>query len=257
MVAIRARAMTHKTSSGEVAFLLLHGLRDPGGLFGRARAMASTHPKFKDLSGLKFGRWTVLEHVKISRRPAHWLCVCECGTKRVLNGHNLRSGITKSCGCAPRKKRTHGKCKTPEYRVWASMIGRCSYEGDTNFKKYGARGIRVCARWRHDFAAFLSDMGLRPTPKHSIDRIDTNGDYEPGNCRWATMKEQARNTRSNRLITFRGETRCLIEWSEILGMYRKKISRRLDAGIPMADIVRESGVAITQEEVDAWDKEAG
>lgn len=112
---------------------------------------------------------------------------------------------------------THGQTAgghSPEYRVWSHMRRRCGDPGHKNYALYGGRGIKVCARWEADFAAFLSDMGPRPRGT-SLDRIDTNRGYEPGNCRWATQKEQTRNKRTNRLVTFRGETKCIGEWAEI------------------------------------------
>lgn len=121
----------------------------------------------------------------------------------------------------------NGLCRSPEYTAWQKMIQRCEDADGDHFDRYGGRGIRVCARWRDDFRAFLADMGPRPTSMHSIDRSNREGNYEPGNCRWATRKEQARNKSSNRQITAFGETLCLAAWAERFGLPRKTISDRL------------------------------
>lgn len=121
----------------------------------------------------------------------------------------------------------HGMRKSLEYRSWAHMIGRCTVPTDKSYKNYGGRGITVCYEWRTSFRAFYEDMGPRPTPKHQLDRIDNNGNYEPSNCRWATPTEQANNRRSNRLITFDGKTMNAKEWSKVLGLDYNTLRQRL------------------------------
>jgi hypothetical protein len=178
------------------------------------------------LIGQSYAFLTVIEEAHRSvapsgRKERRWRCQCECGTVVTVSQNNLRNGCHKSCGCKRRTliakaKTKHGKHGTPEYRIWKGMIQRC--EHPAHYKNYGSRGIRVCDRWRHSFASFLSDMGERPTPKHQIDRVDNDGMYEPTNCRWATPTENGRNTRHNHLITINGETKCVSEWSEFLGI---------------------------------------
>jgi hypothetical protein len=162
-----------------------------------------------------------------------WICRCECGTIARVRSYHLKSGNTRSCGCLEREKLSarsakHGGKRSPEYMVWCGLKARCYDSKREQFKDYGGRGIKVCDRWLHDFSAFLADMGTRPTPKHSLDRFpDTNGDYEPGNCRWATRPQQARNTRSNVVISFGGETKTLVEWAEDLGINYYTLQARI------------------------------
>ena len=119
---------------------------------------------------------------------------------------------------------------TVEYRAWSCMLTRCYQPNFVHYGNYGGRGITVCAEWRASYAAFLAHVGRRPSPEHSLDRIDSRGNYEPGNCRWATRKEQARNTRRNRLVTIAGETLPIAAWAERYGVPRARISARLRAG---------------------------
>lgn len=139
------------------------------------------------------------------------------------------------------QRKTHGQSMTrlrkasPEYVAWAEMIKRCENPNCKSYERYGARGITVCSRWRKDFAAFLADMGPKPSPEHSLDRRDNSGNYDPENCRWATRKEQARNRRTSRLITFNGESKTLAEWGEIRGMNPLTLRIRIHAGWSLED----------------------
>lgn len=157
-------------------------------------------PKPIDMIGKKFGRWTVLERGKNNKYgQAMWLCRCDCGKEKTVGGAELRSGNTHSCGClrpslSAKKATTHGASRTSEYHIWNTMKGRCSNPRAEKYKDYGGRGITVCEHW-HKFENFIADMGPKPTPIHSIDRIDNEGHYTPDNCRWATPKEQMSNQR--------------------------------------------------------------
>lgn len=189
---------------------------------------------FGPMSGKRFGRWIVLERSKKVAPHIHWRCRCQCGTERDVSGVHLRAGRTRSCGCYQKEirgqlHRTHGLTNSPEYGAWSRMITRCEAKNNPEYHRYGGRGIKVCAKWRKSFLAFLADMGPRPTSRHSLDRIDNNGNYTPSNCRWATKQEQARNTRRNRYVVVRGERMTLIEAVERYGGNYGTVKWRINA----------------------------
>lgn len=160
-------------------------------------------PKARDLTGLQFGHLKVVApDFKMGVCGTRWLVRCRCGKEKSIRSGNLLSGEVKSCGCYKDeifalRSRTHGKSRTVEYVTWQGMIKRCGNKRDPGYKWYGARGISVCARWRNSFENFLKDMGARPSPNLSIDRINNDGNYEPGNCRWATSQQQHQNKRKS------------------------------------------------------------
>jgi hypothetical protein len=127
-------------------------------------------------------------------------------------------------------KPTHGLSYTPEYKAWQTMRLRCTVPTNSAYPDYGGRGIKVCDRWLNSVAAFIEDMGPKPSPRHELDRENNDGDYEPGNCRWVTRKINDRNRRSNRFLTFRGETKTIAEWSELLSVPNDTIRWRLKSG---------------------------
>lgn len=189
-----------------------------------------------ELAGKRFGRLLV-EGISDRRRGTRplWLCHCDCGTEYFTESTNLVSGRVRSCGCLKAelllaRARTHGESKTPVYFIWLVMRQRCVNPKDKAYPDYGGRGIKVCERW-NDFLLFKQDMGPRPDG-HEIDRRDNDGDYCPENCRWALRAVQARNKRSNHLITHNGRTACVAEWAEITGMSRSALSSRALRGWP-------------------------
>jgi hypothetical protein len=189
--------------------------------------------------GKKFGRLTV-RGIEFRGNMPFALCVCECGKGSRVQVYRLYDGHTKSCGCmireiTARRSTKHGFARTPTYRVWQAMKSRCLNVNGQDYERYGGRGITVCDRWL-TFDNFLADMGERPAGME-IDRIDNDGDYEPSNCRWATRKEQNRNSTHNRNVTHGGKTQCVTAWAEELGTTRKVIYGRLRRGEPVTGVV--------------------
>jgi hypothetical protein len=192
--------------------------------------------------GDAFGRLTVLSIIAMTRR---FRCRCTCGIITTPFSVAVLDGKTRSCGClrreltaaAGRARVAHGHTAngviSATYNSWSAMQARCSATSGPYFVKYGARGISICRRWR-SFAAFLKDMGERP-PDKTLDRIDNDGNYEPGNCRWATKSEQARNRRSTRLLEFRGALRPLIEVAEMIGITDNALRLRLYRGLSVEE----------------------
>jgi len=152
-------------------------------------------------SGLKFGKLTLVSETRVNNRK-HWLCVCECGNTKVAEAGGLRAGTVKSCGCLMVGRPKHGLCNSPEYRSWDHAKQRCSNPNNDATQHYLGRGIRMCDRWLNSFENFYADMGPRPSLQHTLDRYpDNDGNYEPGNCRWATKSQQTEN--SGRILEIR------------------------------------------------------
>lgn len=199
----------------------------------------------------KIGIGDVVEHFTVlseasagPRGRRRWLCRCSCGTERIVEDKNLKNRNTVSCGCAKQagaqalglSSRRHGESwatgRSAEYKTWQSLLGRCKNPTNPKYPRYGGRGITVCDRWL-TYENFLIDMGRKPSPKHTIERKDNNGNYSPENCVWATAVVQARNKSNNRLITYQGVTRCLAEWAELLGIRYATLWARLNYGWPI------------------------
>jgi hypothetical protein len=187
--------------------------------------------------GARFGMLTVEE----SRKPGDvkTLFRCDCGSLKLISYRNVLSGSVYSCGCAMRalssaRMRRHGLSKSPEYSAWCQAKARCYRKSHPRFSEWGGRGIRMCDRWLRSFEAFLSDMGPKPSPVHSLDRINNDGNYEPGNCRWATPKEQSTNRPSwTRVYEFDGRKMTVTDWANELGISRESLRDRLSSGWPI------------------------
>lgn len=206
-------------------------------------------PKLKDLSNMRFGRWTVMyrgENKRDSRGYpiTTWHCRCECGTERDIYANSLLNGKSKSCGCDKHVVQdwcrtnfsTHGHSKTRLYKIWAGLKKRCLNPSSINYKNYGARGITVCEEWlRYEpFEEWALKNGYDDSL--SIDRIDVNGDYSPGNCRWATFDEQANNRRTSAYYEFNGQTHTVAEWSSIYNIPYKRLWEWLNRGLTFEEI---------------------
>lgn len=192
-----------------------------------------------DITRRRFARLVVLGPVaKDVSNQIKWLCQCDCGGTTITTITMLRSGHTKSCGCWRNESRLtqaikHGKSNSKTYIAWRNMIGRCCRVTDHAYPQYGGRGITIYPQWRdsfEDFEFYVAQLPHYEESGYTLDRIDNNGNYEPGNVRWATAIEQNRNRRRHRLITFNGKTQCSSAWAEETGISRRAIQHRLNNG---------------------------
>jgi hypothetical protein len=185
-----------------------------------------------------FGMLTIVSPAYPDKqKKPYWICQCSCGMFARIGEYQVRRGLTKSCGCLQKEimrlRKTHGRSRTREYNIWSSMLARCQNPRSTHFSFYGARGINVCERWKK-FEYFFTDMGECPLGL-SLDRIDNSLGYSLENCRWSTPKEQARNTRSNRFLTFCNQIKSSAEWAEIFVISQKTLWQRLRSGWTVED----------------------
>lgn len=182
----------------------------------------------KSLESARYGRLTPGQHLK----GQGWLCRCDCGESKIVTGNHLRSGAVVSCGCfheqQQRAPKLHGMRRTRAWAIWSLMVQRCTNPRNPAWPNYGGRGIRVCVEWMQ-FASFIRDMG--PPPEGlTLERINNERGYEPGNCRWATRTEQARNKRTNRIVELGGVSMPLVVWCELLGLKYWTVHARLRRG---------------------------
>lgn len=208
------------------------------------KRMISLQSNFKDLTGTKIGRWSVIERAEdhITKSGTHftmWKCKCDCGKEKVVYANALLNGKSKSCGCYGKERASivcsnnfsnHKESKTRLYKIWSYMKKRCLNKESSNYFNYGGRGISICDEWTQydSFRDWAISNGYRDDL--SIDRIDVNGNYCPSNCRWATSKEQSNNRRSTKYYTFDGETHTISEWAELVGVSYKCMYKRLSKG---------------------------
>lgn len=190
-----------------------------------------------DISGMIFGRLTaVSRNIVKSGKYIYWDCLCTCGKTKAVRIDHLRTNKIQSCGCYMveciiKRTTTHGQShRTPEYTAWRAMIQRVNSKSYHAKKRYKQRGISICDRWRNSFENFLSDMGEKPSPKHSLDRYpDKDGNYEPSNCRWATWDEQQNNKSGLRHITYNNTTKTLTGWANFFEVSPTTLSEHLDS----------------------------
>lgn len=210
--------------------------------------------KRTNIVGNRYGRLIVTGEAPKQKGRRYAFTRCDCGAEKTVCVSQLLGGRTNSCGCLSRemahtRAMTHGYApdgpKSPEYTSWASMRSRCNNPHNKRFAIYGGRGIMVCERWDKDFVAFLADMGERPTPNHSLDRIDVNGNYEPENCRWATRLEQAHNMRKNVVLSAFGRTMVLAAWAKESGVPNTTLWRRVKQGFSPEDAMTLTTAQIT------------
>lgn len=183
-----------------------------------------------DITGERYGRFTVLKQDGVDRQgKVMWTCLCDCGEVRRIRGSALRQGLSRSCRCYARDVSSkvnakhgakRGQQTSPEYSTWTRMRNRCNSPISSAYGHYGGRGIKVCDRWSGEdgYINFLADMGPKPSPSYSIDRIDNDGSYSPENCRWATKKEQTRNRRVSRKVEYKNQVVTLGEIADETGI---------------------------------------
>jgi len=190
---------------------------------------------YKDLTGQRFGRLVAIERAGTRNGYALWKCKCDCGKETEVISNSLKRGLSKSCGCLRTELNIerhfiHGMTHTKLFKTWQGMIQRCTNSKETSFKNYGGRGISVCNEWS-DFISFYTwSMNSGYNDKLTIDRIDNDGDYEPGNCTWSTCKEQANNKRNNVLYEYKGNKKTISQWSDIYGISYSVIALRFKRG---------------------------
>ena len=204
---------------------------------------------FIDLTGQKYNKLTVISRAKSRRQPSgklvtYWNCKCDCGNITQVRGWDLKNGHTISCGCSYIK---HGYAnKERLYDTWKNMKRRCYDINNKRYDQYGGRGITVCKKWLDDYMNFRNwamDNGYNDTL--TIDRIDVNGNYEPSNCRWATMSEQQNNVTRNRILKYKGEEKTMSEWAKKYNIPYSKFNKRIQMGWNIERIIKELGNEIS------------
>lgn len=195
--------------------------------------------------GQRFGRLTSVRWAGESREGAAlWECACDCGGHKVVRAAHLRQGATQSCGCLQKERASaastrHGGNGTKLYRLWRNVKNRCNNESGQDYARYGGRGITMYPAWQDDFVAFATAVGEPPADDWTLERVDNDKGYEPGNVRWATRKEQARNTSRSLRIEYRGQVRPLPDWCDFFGVsYTKVVAARTNGEDPLLALHR-------------------
>lgn len=200
--------------------------------------------KIVDMTGKRYGRLRALSLVGPGpSRGMIWSFACDCGRRFNASGNEVRrGGITQCPECATasrvRDHSTHGMSKSDEYRIWMAIKNRCLNPNAEAYEYYGGRGIKICERWRVSFLHFMEDMGMRPTKKHTVERVNNDGNYDPKNCVWATRKEQSNNKRNNRIICIGGLEKTLAQWAHETGINEATIRARIMRGDTGQSLIR-------------------
>ena len=200
--------------------------------------MSEQHPirqasNFKNLIGVRFSRLIAIAYCGYNGHSTSWLCRCDCGKEVKISRSHLTGGHTQSCGCLREVRgiglTKHGLSRSGSYKSWSTMIKRCTDPSSGSYIRYGGAGVIVCPEWLESFESFFAAMGHRPDG-HTLDRINSSKGYEPNNCKWSTLQEQCRHRKSNRILTLRGESASMAEWSERTGLSYSTIKMRLHHG---------------------------
>lgn len=220
-----------------------------------------------DMTGKRFNSLVAIEPVGRNKcRNIVWKFSCDCGNQCEIDGYSVRTGKAISCQeCGAKRVKVasikHGMTYTKEFGIWTDMHTRCYNKNSTNFANYGGRGIVICERWRESFQNFLNDMGPRPTAKHSIDRINVNGNYTPENCRWATPMQQGCNKRNNVWITINGVTKILSAWAREFNVDAATAALRYRNGLRGINVFQSKAIQITYagvtDTISGWSKRTG
>lgn len=216
----------------------------------KMKGLQILHKNFEDLTGKTFGRLTMVEYMGQKNNKSSWRCICVCGTEKVVSKDKIKSGGTVSCGCYAREwlktnkpnclghqVSLHGKSNTKEYKAWSSAKDRCFNPKTKNWHIYGGRGITMYQPWADSFEEFFKYIGNAPSKKHSIDRIDNDGNYEPGNVRWATQEEQCNNKTKNIFVEIDGVNKSVTAWCKERGLSHGTIFRRISKGMSPFDAI--------------------
>ena len=212
---------------------------------GNTRSCGSIHRK--NLVGKSYGRLLVIasSNERTTSGSIKYNCICKCGKNIEVSAANLVNNNTKSCGClqkdmVSKSNTTHGLTNISEYGIWGNILYRCINSNSRDYSNYGGRGIRVCDRWINSFENFLADMSYRPSPDHSIDRIDNDGNYEPGNCRWATAKEQANNKSNNVRYNYKGKDYTEAQIAKEFNINRMTFRQRVARGWSIEEAIEKA-----------------
>ncbi len=204
------------------------------------KSKISVEKNLPNFIGKKFNKWTVLERIKDESNKGFWKCQCECGSIRNIISHGLSKGYTKQCRKCNQKNigkmtRTHGMSrKIPEYGAWCNIKDRCCNPNCKNWKDYGGRGISICKEWEYDFAKFIRDMGFKPGPKYSIERIDNEKGYSKENCKWIEFSEQVYNKRTTTILE--GKKTSITKEAKKMDKCRFFVSKMLKKGLTLSEI---------------------